>query len=156
MLAAAEGRTDDTKDKRSFAESQERAARLALIAATLACLCSATALILPQLDAVIAIDFGTMSAHPLVYLGLVDLVCTVFLALGMASIYPFIRFRAAFGVGFLGLLYLLQDKPDLALMVVGGSVGLYFCTIVISIAPAVLSALLALAGIGGFAYFLLM
>jgi hypothetical protein len=155
MLAAAEGRTEDTRDKKSFAERQERAARLGLIAATLICLISATALLLPHFDDVMAMDLGAMSAHPLVFLGMVDLVCTVLLALGMAAIYPFIRFRAVFGIGFLGLIYWLQDKPQMALLVVGGSVGLYFCTVVLSYMPVLLSALLGFAGIGGFAYFVL-
>jgi hypothetical protein len=156
MLAAAEGRTDDTKDKRSMVEIQERAARVGLIAAALICLFSATALVLPHLDDVIDLNFGAMSEHPLVFLGLVDLVCAVFLALGMAAIYPFVRFRAAFGIGFLGLLFWLQDQPQIALMIVGGSVGLYFCTIVLSYLPVLLSAVLGLAGIGGFAYFVLL
>jgi hypothetical protein len=73
----------------------------------------------------------------------------------MAAIYPFIRFRAAFGIGFLGLLYWLQDKPQYALMIVAGSIGLYFCTLVINLLPALLSALLGFAGIGGFAYLVL-
>jgi hypothetical protein len=155
MLAAAEGSTAETRDKMGFADAQARAARIGLIAATLVCLFSATALILPHSDAVMAMDLGAMSEHPLVFLGLVDLVCTAFLALGMAAIYPFIRFRAVFGIGFLGLLFWLQDKPQFALLIVGGSVGLYFCTIVLSLLPALLSALLGLAGIGGFAYFIL-
>jgi len=49
-------------------------------------------------------------------LGELDLVCAVFLALGTATIYPFIRFRAAFGIGFLGLLFGLQDQPLMALL----------------------------------------
>jgi hypothetical protein len=34
-------------------------------------------------------------------------------------------------------------------------VGLYFCTVAVNYLPVLLSALLGLAGIGGFAYFLL-
>lgn len=156
MLAAAEGRTDDTKDKRSYLEAQARSARAGLIAATLICLFSAAALIIPQIDAVINLNFPDMLEHPLVFLGFTDLICAVFLGLGMAAIYPFIRFRAAFGIGFLGLIYWLQDQPQMALLVTGGSVGLYFCTVVLSYVPVLLSALLGLAGIGGFAYFILL
>ena len=132
MLAAAEGRTDDTKDKRIYMEIQARAARAGLLAATLICLFSAAALVLPHIDVVMNLDLPAMSDHPLIFLGLLDLVCAVFLGLGMAAIYPFIRFRAAFGIGFLGLLYWLQDQPLMALLIVGGSLGLYFCTIVLS------------------------
>jgi hypothetical protein len=155
MLAAAEGRTDDTRDKRNYAEAQARAARAGLISATLICLFSATALILPHIDDVMAMNWAAMSEHPLVFLGLVDFLCAVLLALGMAALYPFIRFRAAFGIGFLGLLYWLQNQPQMAFLVVGGSVGLYFCTVVVSYLPVLLSAILGLAGIGGFVYFTL-
>jgi hypothetical protein len=155
MLAAAEGRTDDTRDKRNYAEAQARAARAGLISATLICLFSATALILPHIDDVMAMNWAAMNEHPLVFLGLVDLLCAVLLALGMAALYPFIRFRAAFGIGFLGLLYWLQNQPQMAFLVVGGSVGLYFCTVVVSYLPVLLSAILGLAGIGGFVYFTL-
>ena len=156
MLAAAEGRSDDTKDARGYLEVQARAARAGLIAATLILLCSATAMIMPQIDAVMALDYTSMLQHPLVFLGFVDVVCVIFLALGTAAIYPFVRFRAAFGIGFLGLLYWLQDQPTQALLVVGGSVGLYFCTVVLSYMPAVLAAILGLAGTGGLAYLVLM
>jgi hypothetical protein len=155
MLAAAEGRTDDTKDKRGYMEIQARSARVGLAAATLICLFSAAALVLPHIDIVMNLDLAAMSDFPLIFLGLLDLVCAVFLALGTATIYPFIRFRAAFGIGFLGLLFGLQDQPLMALLTVGGSAGLYFCTIALSYLPVVLSAILGLAGIGGFAYFVL-
>jgi len=54
------------------------------------------------------------------------------------------------------LLYWLQDQPQIAFLIVGGSVGLYFCTVVVSYLPVFLSAVLGLAGIGGFAYFMLL
>lgn len=155
MLAAAEGRTDDTKDRRHYMEIQIRSARAGLLAATLIFLISATALVLPSIDAVMNLNLAAMSEQPLVFLGLIDLVCAVLLGLGMTAIYPFVRFRAVFGIGLLGLIYWLQDQPLLALLVVGGSVGLYFCTVVLSYLPALLSAILGLAGIGGYAYFVL-
>jgi hypothetical protein len=155
MLAAAEGRTDETKDRRHYMEVQARSARAGLLAATLIFLFSATALILPDVDVVMNLNLAAMSEHPLIFLGLADLICAVLLALGMTAIYPFVRFRAVFGIGLLGLIYWLQDQPQMALLVAGGSVGLYFCTIVLSYLPVLLSALLGLTGIGGFAYFVL-
>jgi hypothetical protein len=155
MLAAAEGRTDDTKDKRGFIEIQERSARAGLAAATLIFLCSAAAFVVPHIDLVMKMDLAGMTGYPLIFLGLVDLVCAVLLALGMAVIYPFIRFRAAFGIGFLGLLYWLQGQPRMALLIVVGSVGLYFCTVALSYLPVLLSAVLGLVGLGGFAYYIL-
>jgi hypothetical protein len=42
-----------------------------------------------------------------------------------------------------------------ALAVVVGSVGMYFCTVFLSYAPIIAAALLGLAGMGGFAFFML-
>ena len=113
-------------------------------------------MILPHIDDVLTLNMAAISEHPLIFLGVVDFVCALFLGLGMAAIYPFVRFRAVFGLGFLGLLYWLQDQPQIAFLIVGGSVGLYFCTVVVSYLPVFLSAVLGLAGIGGFAYFMLL
>ena len=141
--------------KRLSVKPKQQVATLNVQQATMVCLFSATALILPHIDDVMTLNWAAMSDHPLIFLGVVDFGCALFLALGMAAIYPFVRFRAAFGIGFLGLLYWLQDQPQMAFLVVGGSVGLYFCTVVVSYLPMLLSAVLGLAGIGGFAYFVL-
>jgi len=111
MLAAAEGRTDDTKDKRTYMETQARSARAGLVATTL---------ILPVQRRVLdraahrhrhESGLCRHAQYPLIFLGVLDLVCAVLLALGTVAMYPFVRFRAAFGIGFLGLLYALQDQP---------------------------------------------
>jgi hypothetical protein len=155
MLAAAEGRTEDTKDKRNLIVTEDISARIGLYAGVVIFLLSTAALLLPHVDVVLALDYAKIFEQPLILLGLIDLLCTVLLGLGMAAIYPFVRFRAMFGVGFLGLLYYLQDRPTVALAVVAGSVGMYFCTIFLRYAPIIASALLGLAGMGGFAYFML-
>lgn len=155
MLADAEGRTEETKDKRSLIVAQDVSAKIGMYAGMVTCLLSAAALILPHADIVAAMDYVKIAEHPLVVLGLVDLLCAVLLGLGMAAIYPFLRFRAALGLGFLGLLFWLQGAPLVALAVVAGSVGMYFCTVFLSYGPVITSALLGLAGMGGFAFFIL-
>ncbi len=155
MLAAAEGRTEETKDKRSGIVAQQVSGRIGMFAGFAIFLISATALLLPHLDVVLSYDVAAIVKQPLIILGLIDLACAVLLALGMSATYPFIRFRAAFGIGYLGLLFWVQDKPQLAVCVVAGSVGMYFCTVFLSYIPIILAALLGLAGIGGFALFML-
>lgn len=155
MLAAAEGRTEETKDKRDYITDQYNSARIGMYAGLAIFALSAVALLLPHIDVVMALDVGKIAQQPFLLLGLVDVVCAVLLGLGMAAAYPFIRFRAAFGLGFLGLLFWVQGQPLTALAVVAGSVGMYFCTVFLSYAPIITSALLGLAGIGGFAYFML-
>jgi hypothetical protein len=68
------------------------------------------------------------------------------LLLGMISFYPFIRFRAAFGLGFLGFLFMTQGQLTPMLAVAASSTGLYFCTIFLSFIPLGVAALL---GVGG-------
>jgi hypothetical protein len=155
MLAAAEGRTEETKDKRSLIVAQQNSVRIGMLSGFGIFLLSATALLLPQIDVVLSYDLAAIAKQPLIILGLVDLLCAVLLALGLSATYPFIRFRAAFGIGFLGLLFWVQDRPQLALCVTVGSVGMYFCTVFLSYVPVVTAALLGLAGIGGFALLLL-
>ncbi len=155
MLAAAEGRTEDTRDKRSIIVAQNISARIGLYSGVVIFLLSTAALLMPHIDVVVALDYAKILEQPLIILGLIDLLCTVLLGLGMAAIYPFVRFRAMLGIGFLGLLFYLQDRPTVALAVVAGSAGMYFCTVFLRYAPIAVSALLGLAGMGGFAYFML-
>ena len=152
MLAAAEGRTEETKDKRRFAQTQLVCARIGLYTALVALLASAAALVLPSIEIVVAMDYAKALRHPLLLVGLVDVICVLLLALGMTAIYPFVRFRAMFGIGFLGTLFWLQDQPLLAVAVAVGSIGLYLCTVFLSYASIITAALLALAGLGGFAF----
>ena len=155
MLAAAEGRTEETKDKRNLINAQHTSMRIGMFAGFAMFLFSATALLLPQIDVVLSYKAAAILRQPLILLGLVDLVCAVLLALGMSATYPFIRFRAAFGIGYLGLFFWVQDRPQEALCVAAGSVGMYFCTVCLSYLPIAAAALIGLAGIGGFAFLML-
>ena len=155
MLAAAEGRTEETRDKRHYMVAQLMSAKIGLYSALLIFVLSAGALILPYIDNVMALNFEKIAVEPLIYLGFIDLVCVVLLALGMVAAYPFIRFRAAFGTGFLGLLLVAQDQPLVAMAVACGSLGLYLCTVFLSYLTVTAAAVLGLAGIGGFAYYML-
>jgi hypothetical protein len=135
--------------------AQDRSAQIGLYCGALIFLVSAATFILPHVDLVMSLDYVKAVQHPLIFLGLLDLVCAVLLGLGMVAIYPFIRFRAAFGLGFLGLLFWLQDQPHLALSAAAASLGMYFCTVFLSYLPIAFAVLLGLGGIGSLAYFLL-
>jgi hypothetical protein len=155
ILAAAEGRTEETKDMRSRVDAQHRAARIGLYSGLIIFLLSTAALLLPNIETVSTFDPVSIAKQPLLLLGLVDLACSVLLGLEVVNAYPFIRFRAAFGLGFLSVIFWSQGHPHVAMAIVVGSVGMYFCTVFVSYVPVITSALLGLAGIGGFAYFML-
>jgi hypothetical protein len=146
FLDAAEGRTDETKGKKDKTGSMAKAAMLGTRGAAIICMISAVAMTLPSIDALTAMDLAKLMDKPFVFLGVVDAVIGLLLFLGVISIYPLVRFRAVFGLGFLGFLFMTQGQSVAVMAVAAGSAGLYFCTIFLSFIP--LGIALA-AGIGG-------
>ncbi|MDB6167111.1 MAG: hypothetical protein JWQ83_2251 [Lacunisphaera sp.] len=155
MLAAAEGRTDETAGKADPQIAMMRAAKIGLIGATLTVLLAAAGEILPATDTLMSMDPAKLMLQPLVVLGVLDVVLTVLLGLGMATIYPFVRFRAAMGLGLMGFMFYAQGLSLPLLQVAAGSVGLYLCTVVISVIPAVVAAAAGVAGMGTLAWYFL-
>lgn len=155
MLAAAEGHTDETKDKRDPQQAMARAARIGMLAGTAALLLAAVGEILPSTAAIMAMDFPALLRQPIAILGLVDIVLALLLGLGVASLYPLVRFRAALGLGFLGLMFYAQGHTSPLLAVAAGSIGLYLCTIVVSVVPAIVAAIAAVGGMGTLAWYFL-
>lgn len=155
MLAAAEGRTDETKDKRDPEQSMARAAKIGLFGATAALLLAAVGEILPSTDAVMAMDIPKLLTQPVALLGLLDIALAILLGLGMVTLYPLIRFRAALGLGFLGLMFFVQGLNVPLLQVTIGCVGLYLCTISVTLVPALVAAVAALGGMGTLAWYFL-
>lgn len=155
MLAAAEGRTSETRDKRDRSISMERAAKIGRYACILMLIISAASLLLPSIDLIAAFDTAQLALNPYVYLGVLDLCLALLLVLGAVSVYPFVRFRAMLAVGFLGLLFWSQGQMVPLAAVVVGSLGLYLTTASISYAMLGLSVGLGFAGLLGFAYYML-
>jgi hypothetical protein len=146
FLAAAEGQTEDTKGKKDRNIAMMNAAVWGTRSAAVISLLSAVALILPSIDAVIAMDVPKIIERPYIFLGAVDAFIGLLLFLGVINIYPFVRFRAVFGLGFLGFLFMTQGQLTPMLAVAAGSAGLYFCTIFLSYIPLAVAALLGLGG----------
>lgn len=146
FLDAAEGKTEDTKGKKDKGETMMAAAQWGTRSAALISIASAAALVLPGVDAVVAMDWVKVLQMPGTILGVVDVVLGLLLILGVIQIYPFVRFRAVFGLGFLGFLFLTQGQLTPLIAVAAGSLGLYFSTIFLSYIPLAVSALLGLGG----------
>lgn len=155
MLAAAEGRTADTRDKRDRVVVMERAAKIGRYAIMLMLLVSVAALLLPSIDLISTMETAQLVTNPLIYLGALDLMLVLVLLLGVVSVYPFIRFRAMLAVGFLGLIFWTQGQVVPMIAVMLGSLGLYLTTIFVSYAGLGLSVGLGFAGLLGFAYYML-
>lgn len=152
MLAAAEGRTDDTRGKADPAIAMARCAKAGMWTAIVALILAAAGEILPVADILMKFQPAQLLDHPFVILGAIDVVLALMLILGVTSFYPFVRFRAALGLGFIGLMYWTQGLHLPLLAVAAGSAGLYMSTIFVSYAPIAIAAGLAVAGMGGFAW----
>jgi hypothetical protein len=155
MLAGAEGKTADTKDKADPEIAQLRAARIGMWSAIACLVLSAAGEVLPAADAIAAFDVNKLMEQPLVLLGAADLFVATMLGLGVVSFYPLIRFRAALGLGLFGFVYFAQGMPLALLAVAGGSVGLYFTTISVDLLPVLVVSALGVVGMAGTSYFLL-
>ena len=156
FLAAAEGKTEETKGKKDKNLQLMHAAIWGTRGAAVIMLVSAAALVLPSWDAVVTGDVNKLLEKPLVFRGIADTALGVLLLLGVISLYPLVRFRSVFGLGFLGFLLWTQGNPTAILALTAGTAGLYFSTIFLNYVPlgvAVLTGLggmLALAGMSLF------
>ena len=148
FLDAAEGRTDETKGKKDVHISMMSAAIWGTRSAAIICLISAVAMALPSIDVIMSMDPAKLLEKPFAILGVADAVLGVLLLLGVISLYPLVRFRAVFGLGFLGLLFYSTGQPTAVMALAAGSAGLYFSTIFLSYIPLGVA---ALAGLGGMA-----
>lgn len=156
MLAAAEGRTSETRSKRDKTAVMERAAHIGRFACAAMLFLSMAGLLGPWIEQIVSFDWVTLVAQPAVYFGFFDLVLLVFLLLGEFSMYPVVRFRCALGIGFLGILFWCQGQVVAIAALAAGAIGLYLSTIFVSyFALAVVSGI-GLAGMLAFAYFMLM
>jgi hypothetical protein len=132
-----------------------RAAKVGTVGALLALLLAAAGEILPATEALTSGDASKLLAHPLVVLGVVDVLFVVLLGLGMVAIYPVLRFRAALGLGVMGFMYYAQGMTVPLLEAAAGSVGLYLCTVFVSMIPVIAAAAAGVAGFGMLAWYFL-
>ena len=152
MLAAAEGRTADTAGKQDPEIAMMRAAKVGMWAIILICTVGAAGEVLPGVDAIMSMDPSQLISHPLVALGAVDVVLAVLLGLGMVSLYPFVRFRAALGFGLMGFMFYVQGQHVALIEIAIASAGLYLCTIFVSLLPVVIAAAAGLLGMAAVAW----
>ncbi len=155
MLAAAEGRTADTKDKLDPEIARARAASIGLYSAIALLIISAASMLLPSIDVVVSLDIPAIIQHPLAILGVAEALLALMLFLQVTQVYPLVRFVAALGLGFAGFILWTQGQLAPLAALTAGSVGLYFCTVFINFLGVGISAGLGLAGMLGYAFYAL-
>lgn len=152
MLAAAEGRTDDTKERIDPNIAMGRAAAMGRWSCIAMLILSLAAETLPDIDFLMAFNVAKLLDHPLIILGALDVALTIMLLLGAVTFYPVVRFRAALGLGFIGFMFYTQGLSLPLLAIIAGSVGMYMCTVSVSILVVLICGLAGLAGMAGVAY----
>lgn len=148
MLAEAEGLAPGTRTNPAAA-NRRRAALLARWSTVLILLLAALAEWLPARDFLQSFAFNGLKSHPLVILGGADLALALLLVLGLVTLYPLVRLRAALGLGFLGFIYYVQGRHLLLLAVAAGSAGLFLATIPLRTGLTWLWTLLGVIGMAG-------
>lgn len=155
MLAAAEGKTADTKDRSDPTIAMARAAKIGMWSCVAALVISSAGGLLPHAEAIQAMDMAKLFAPPFAILGALDLVLAVLLGMGVVSIYPFVRFRAALGFGFIGFIFHTQGQSLPLLEAAIGCAGLYLCTVVTNVLLVLVTGTAAILGMAGVSYYLL-
>jgi len=155
MLAAAEGRTAETSSRQDPTIAMARAAGIGRWALILMFIICAVGELLPASDAIMAMDTDKLLNYPLVALGAIDLVLATLLGLGVITLYPFVRFRAALGIGFLGFIFWTNGQMLPLISLGAGSLGLYTTTIFVTYLPVFVTSALGLAGLGAVSWFLI-
>ena len=154
MLAAAEGRTSETRSKRDRSIAMGRAARIGRYACTAMLFLSMGGLLTPSIEPLVAFDWQTLIQQPCVYFGVFDLFLMFFLMLGSVNLYPVVRFRCALGIGFLGIIFWCQGQVVPIITLSAGAIGLYLSTIFVSYIGLALVSGIGLAGMLAFAYYM--
>jgi len=155
MLAAAEGRTQDTADKSEHLVMADRCAKFGLYGCTVMLILAAAAEILPSIEVLTAFSPEKLLGAPLLILGVLDVFLAILLLLGVVASYPLIRFRAMLGLGLMGFLFYCQGQTVELTAAICGSIGLYLCTAFLSYAPIFLGLLLGVGGMAGLAFLLI-
>jgi hypothetical protein len=151
ILLAAEGRTEDTKDKADPAISQSRAAAIGGYACLGILVITAAAYTLPYIDLITKLDTDGILANPIIILGVFNLILALCVGLGATNTYPLVRFAAMLGFGFAGTLYYFEGESTLLLLSAASAVGLYLCTILLNMPAVLLFAVIGLLGSLGIA-----
>jgi hypothetical protein len=155
MLAAAEGRTDDSKHRRDTTDRDARAALWGLRIMAVLLLVSSAGLLISDMQALSSGEFFAVVGSPFVIFGCVDLLLAVFLFLEVTSVYSLARSRAAIGVGFFAIYFLSIGEWIPFVAVAVGSAAIFLCTVLLNFWAVLVTGILGLAGMGAFAYFFL-
>lgn len=166
MLAAAEGRTDETKHVVAALRSRERAASIAVPVAIVILILMIVSATVPNIGVITQIiqeeSPSLLIQNPLLIIALIDTFLLICLCLAVTEIFPILRVRAMMGLGFYGFYYWAQgyngDPQGFLVMAaaLAANLGLFLCTLATRLTLIVLSSALGITGTAAFTYFMIM
>lgn len=155
MLAAAEGKTEDTKHLTTRASNMEKAAAISLPALGIMLLLSAVSNIFPGLSILQTVmddkEYLLLLQHPLLILGIFDLFLALCCFLSVTDAFPLMRFRAMIGLGYFAYIFWAWGEVPQLIAVAAGSICIYICTLTLNLYLMVICAILGIAGMGALA-----
>lgn len=153
ILAAAQGKTADTRRARSNQRARELAALLILPGLLIMLALSTFTFAFPQYEWIVEQfllgEYTQLLTKPTAVVALVDLVMLFLLTLAATSIFPFLRFRMMAGLGFFGYFAYSFDEWIIVAALAAGSIGAFGVTTTLNL-KGVIPCLIA--GIGGFGF----
>jgi hypothetical protein len=160
LLVAAEGDTEHLHQLHEEKAWRERAVALSIPIISSLLLLSGVSLIAGKSTVVYALFSKGWGSHlfklfeqPMLALGFIDLFLALAIALAVTSLYPVVRLRLMFGLGYLGWISFAEwvAGSELGIFQLAAlcvfSAGLYICTITIKFTTLILAGICALAGV---------
>jgi len=142
MLAAAEGKTEDTRHLKKRETNMERAASLSLPALGVMMLLSAVSNL-----------YMLILQEPILILGVIDAFLALCCFLSVTDAFPIIRFRVMLGLGYFGYINWAWGELPQLFAVIAACLGAYIATLTLNLYLMVLAILLGILGMGALAAF---
>lgn len=155
MLAAAEGKTSETKHVQNLKKSRARAVTLLLPAIVLGLLMLCAIIVYPYRETVFNMfrtgdySFEVLTKNWILFFAVADFILAVGIGLGQTSLFPILRFRCGVGIGFFLFLFYSQHDLPAACAMTALQCGMLCATLCIRFIPTLFFSLLTLAG-GGY------
>lgn len=152
ILAAAEGETEETKGKVAKAKWSERTAIYTSHSLTATFGISAASLLFLNLSDLMSMSPALILMNPFIIFGAVDTFITICLAMAATTIYPFVRLRAAIGLGFMALYFYSFGQGVLAALISVSMISTFINTFTTRMTVFLATGPGAIGGILGFVF----
>ncbi len=155
MLAAAEGKTEQTRHIQRLRKSRQRAVSLLLPGLVLMLLGSVAFVVHPEWSAIVDMfksadySFDILLSNWILLFAITDLILAIGIGLGQAGLFPLLRFRAGLGLGFFTYLFYSRGEPEALVAAAALQAGMFGATICTRLGT---TALFVLLGVGGAGY----